>query len=515
MADLNKRIRQPRGNRPAMSIKEQQEKQLSERKQYVNVLSEKWNRIDKKLTKNSIRKVKTLDEIRHENPRKYENMVILLENQERYAKHLKEADNVSSNYAGLTPEHLVKVFRYAYADSIGDEIVVNFPMSHYRDSMYFIEPVASSSARGSSTTTSIYENYGDYGYPKEVSRQKVATGTGSDANFTATITVKPLKAGYLTLVAGNATVGWQRIGIDDGNGLFTSVGSNYPLSTATDSTIDYTSGALDITFNANLTSGIEVYLEYPYDNEISTLYTQQGGLKLQVGRIDFQPRFQTLGLTWSALSEYAFGTSYGEDQRELLVQSAIDYFRKASDDEKIVRLARIARNQTNTNLTFDTSWKASSASSEKAYAQSLMRVFSKAGQLMQSTYNRGKVTKLICANDAADYISDMLDGFTPEPGNEKAQGAYKMGTLKGMDVYRTNDTGTAIGNGLESGEIIAEYIDFNTNGDTPLIYGTYGGIMETPTNTFKNFDSEKGLGQMTDAKEHKPGFARMITLENL
>ncbi len=515
MAGLNNRMRQTR--RPNMNMSPKDTMKMNEKKKedYINILHEKWKRQDKKLTQNSSRKIKSLDELRHENPTKFKNLMVLLENQEEYARQLKEADNVSTNYAGLTPEHMVKIFRYAYTESIGSDIVVEYPMATANDSMYFIEPVASSAKRGSDTSTMVFEKQGDYGYPKDITYEKVATGNGSTANYTGTLTVKPILPGRINLIAGNTTVGWQRIAIDDGDGAFTSVGSNYPLSSGTASTIDYDSGAWDITFDSNLTNLIEVYLEVPYDNEDSDLYTQQGGLKLEVKQLNFQPRLQSLGLTWSFLSDFVFSNSYGTNQKDVLIESAMDYFRKASDDEKIARLARLARNNDNTGLTFDTDWASSSASSEKMYAQSLKRIISKAGNKMQDTYNRGFVNRIICANDAADYVGDLLDGFIPESGERKTIGAYKMGNLDGVPVYRSNNVGTAFVNGLESGEILVEYVDFATSGDSALVYGTYGGMVETPTNTYKNFQSEKGLGQMTDVKAHKTGFVRKIQLQNL
>jgi len=99
-----------------------------------------------------------------------------------------------------------------------------------------------------------------FGYTPTSSPETVGTGNGSQTTFNYTVTLPPILpapfvAGGNVIIYVNAV----QVGTDDGNGNLTGTGGGYTL---TGSTVNYSTGALVVTFTTAVTSGQAITVAY-------------------------------------------------------------------------------------------------------------------------------------------------------------------------------------------------------------------------------------------------------------
>lgn len=425
-------------------------------------------------------------------------LVRMLENTESsFQRKLKEYQ--TSSYMGITPQEIVRVFRFAYGDSVTPELFNVWGMESVKDTFYKIETKYGSTKRGATQGETIYENYGDGGrYPTSYDEDSSIQGDDSTTNFTGTLSVVPAIPYSFKVYGPNGIMG-----TDDGNGNISGTAATGTFS----GTIDYTTGDFDITFTAAPATGEDYVLEYAHDAEQEILFDEVGTVSLGLVPYDFRAKWHSMEATWHRMTEEVSQSKLGRSARTDLLDGISDIIRK-SQDEFFTKKAIQASKWTSA-LTFDTNFANNGANSDYANAQALVSVIEDARGKAYSQLGRYPArTNLLVGYKAKSYLA-KIDGFQYET-NPNEVGFFKAGQLGSYGVYVA-----------PPGAVDSNMIYMFGRGkdalatDAVVSIGMYKGEFNSDELEFKSFKNEVGIGYMLDYRINNKYMASAIELENL
>lgn len=433
------------------------------------------------------------EKIYESNPRKARNLAIVLENQEKYLKTLTETQ-ISNAFQG-TPQTVIKVIRLGYPNSVRGELFTEYAMTTMKDTMFKIETVYDKTKRGATVNNVMYESAADR-YASEIERVTVSA-TATD-NFTGTLAVVPARPYTVRLLLNGFPVA-----SDNGSGIL--VGS--VLDATTPSTINYTSGAYDITFATALTTADAFTVEWSHNSEVSSLYGEQGQVNVRLVPYDFRAKPYPIGFSWSKMTELLMNDQLGVDGQEVFISAGADELKKSLDFQAI-GLANQASRWT-TPVTFDTDWAAAGSDSDFAHTQSVVKALRNASQ---KTYNAimrgGEATSYVCGPKAATYLTGHK-GYVADT-SMPAVGAYKFGTLNGIPLYQVPSDVVA------TDEILCTYKNNKEEAnDSAVTCATYINLYQTQTLEYSSFHKETAIAWFGDLKIQEGRYITKVKLENL
>ena len=204
---------------------------------------------------------------------KARNLIYTLENQERHLQNLTETQ-ISTAFQ-TTPENVMRIVRLGYPNSVRGELFLEWSMETARDSIYYLSPKYGKTKRGATAGDVTHESDA-YLYASEIEEQVVGTGDGTATVFTGTLAPAPLRQYAVRLFSGGFPVA-----IDDGAG-------NLVGADITAGTVDYTTGAISITFATAPTAGFDVMAQFYLLSEDSSLYDEIGSVELQLKDYQFR-----------------------------------------------------------------------------------------------------------------------------------------------------------------------------------------------------------------------------------
>jgi hypothetical protein len=452
-----------------------------------------------------------LDEMFQKDPRKAANLVMFLEATERDAmanrtlyenkqqyEHLKEAV-ATSGFLGVTPQDIVKIARIAYPNSVAPDIFDFWGMSSMKDSIFKLETLYGSSARGSTANAVTYENYGEGRYPSEVEKYSVSA-TSAQTVFTTTLSNAPLRPFTVQVFADGL-----QVGADNGSGTIVGAGL-----TGTN-TINYTSGAITVTFTTGLVLNAVFDVYYQYDSEQSSLFTNVGSALLNLVVYDYRATPYPLSIEWTRFTEELMNSKLGMSAKESLIAGAADMFRKALDEWCITRAMKAAT--WTTAASFDTDFASAGSDSSFEHAQSVINAIQAAEFKTYADLGRmADKSNVVCDYMTLNYFSKhrQFNSITPA----SRIGIYKAGELMGRDIYvappnlvpYSANTGTAyiFGKGNDAMSV-----------DSVLSVGTWKAGVTTEPVELKNFNSQMGMCSFMDIRVNNAKFATKLTLANL
>jgi hypothetical protein len=432
---------------------------------------------------------------------KYRNLAILLENQERMFKRMTETQ-ISNSFMNTAPENLLRLIRLGYPNSVRGDIFHEFATQTMKDSFFYLQPVYTTTARDATANAVTYETATNR-YSTEFEIETV-DGTGAGTNYTGTLTnvdgnIRPYKC---TLMVDGIPVAY-----DNGASVFVAMaGTAYPIHATTPSTILYTTGthAYDITFIGAPNKAIT--LEYAMDSEDSDNYDELGSVELILSSYQFRPTPKVLGVSWSIMTELVLGSTIDVDAESALIQGAAEEIKKALDWRACLQGYREAKKKT--AVTFNADWRAMGSISSKLRAQDLWNVILRASSVIKNDIKRGGISKLYGGSDAVNYIQ-YHDDFVAEQ-NPIAIGVYKVGTLRGVDVFEVPDTTI-----VPADELVGVWKNDQNPNDVAMAIGTHVAFGETPKLTYKNMYSEKSVYCVEDSKVLQPKYFSRIQVSNI
>ena len=508
-----KEVRKPGGfGRVMTGLSEQEAKaevsrKLNEREETVMRLKEKFERQGGL----GLGKGK-LDEMFEKNPRKAENLLLFLENTERDATSnpmlidnmkrydaLREATQ-TSGFLGVTPQDIVKIVRIGYPNSVAPDLFDFWGMSSMKDSIYKLETIVGSTARGSTANDVVYEKYGEGRYPSEWEEFEVTTSATD--TFTGTLDYAPLRPFKVEVYLNDA-----QIAVDNGAGvlqgtLLNAVGAN---------TVNYTTGAFSIVFTDAITSTDDLIVRYSYDSEQSSLFTRTGSVLLNLVVYDYRATPYPLAIEWTRFTEELMASKLGMSAKESLISGAADIFRKSMDEFTVDKA--IKASQWATAVTFDADFAAAGSDSSTEHAQGTVSAIM---QAEMKTYNAlGRLadkSNLVCDANALVYL--MKHRLFNTVNTSSRIGIYKAGELAGRDIYVAPPNVVTPVSGTGEVYIFGKGND-SMNVDSVVSVGTWKAGLTTNPVELKNFNSQMGMAAYLDARVNNRQFATRVTLQNL
>jgi len=436
-----------------------------------------------------------LESIFDSNPRKAVAIAMMLENTQKDVRRMNEYQ--TSDAFGVFPTDIVKVYRYAYTNSVMFDLFDVWGMSSLKDSFFKIETQFGTTTRGATQGDVTYENVTDGRYPTSFEQTEI-TGSGTD-NYTGTLPVHPVKA-YQVKVYLNG----DQIGIDDGAGNI--VGSG--LSSSTISTLDYSTGDYDITLASSITSASTILIEYGYDVEDSTLFGRQANVQLNVVPYDFHAQFSSLGVSWHAMAQEVLESKANVTAKDTLIASASDIMKKSFDEYGLTMAYRASN--WDSAVEFNTDYSAFGNDNDESRAQQLLTAIGKGENKGYNALERyaGKYN-IIAGPDAVLYAKKHK--LYKPIANGNRVGIFKVGELDGRGLYQAPASIVPTDEILSIGKSASD----SMSTDSVVSIGTWKGQVRTKAIEYKNFQSEMGLGAFMDVRTNEKKFASRVKLTNL
>ena len=496
---------------------------LTERENKVLKLKEKYSKSKGLAFGNG-----KLDEMFEKDSKKASNLLLFLENSEIQAMRdptiaqnmlresaiknatsgqLKEAMQTGGAMQLMLPTDIVKISRIAYTNSVAQDIFDVWGMSSMKDSLYKLETIYGSTARGATVDTVTYENYGEGRYPSTFEQESLVSndsGVTWVVDNSGTLQYTPIIPFHVAVFLDDA-----QVAVDNGAGVL--VGES--LSTVTPSTINYQTGAVTIVFATAVSGGAsaDVKVQYAYDFEDPDLFSRTGSVLLNLVEYQYSAILFPLEVEWTRFSEDLMNSKLGLSAKDMLIAGAGDEFRKAFDERCIAK--GIKASAWHNPVTFNTDFATAGADSSEAHAQAIGKAIIAGEHLPYDALGRlADKTAIVCDSDTYGYFTQHRKWEDFDAPSKV--GIHKVGTLLGRDVYLapksilkvTANTGKAylFGRSIES-----------QNVDAPVSVGTYGTGITTNPVELKNFNSQMGLGVYADSRINNKYFATALNLTNL
>lgn len=467
-------------------LQEERQERLSEIREYGNKLFEKWSR------KRNLGE--GMDKIMENDPDRARRLSLVLENQEKHLQSLTETQ-ISSAFQ-TTPENVLRIVRLGYPNSVRGEIFTEFPMVTARDSIYYLSPVYTSSARGA-TADNITHESSSWRYASEIEEDSVGTGDDSTTTFTGpdsdNLNNPPLRPYTVIVMVDN-----KPVGRDDGSGNITG-------DAISSGSVDYDTGEFSVTFDEAPGDGEDVVVQYWFDSEEPDQYDDIKSVQLQLRDYQFRAKPYPLYVSWSKMTELLLGTTLDIDAEEALLTGAADELKKSLDFHAVRMGYRYARRADVVEFNADYN----DAGSNNAYwhAQSLTRTLAQASKVIYNKLQRGGVNTLVAGTEVASYLT-LHDKFDAD-GNQPEVGIYRIGTLMGKPVYQApNDI-------VPSDEMIGVWKNPQESGDVCAAFGSLVPLYQTQTLEFRQAYSETGLFHFGDYRFLQPDYLVRVKFNNL
>ncbi len=403
----------------------------------------------------------------------------------------------TSSYLGITPQEIVKVFRFSYGNSIAPDLFNFWAMESVKDTFYKIETKYGSTKRGETEGEVIYENYGNGGRYTKSTEEESLVGDGNKTNFTGTLPVFPAVPHSFKIYGPKGHAG------SDINGVLGGTAVTGTLS----GTIDYATGVYDITFTNAPATGEDYIIEYVYDVEDERLFDQVGEIKLDIVPYDFRAQWHSMQATWHRFAEEVSESKLGRSARQDLIDGVADVIRKSQDEFFVKRAIRASRWADAEK--FDTDFANNGADSDYANAQALVATIENArGKAYQELGRSPARCNLLVSWTAKSYLR-KIKGYSIEADRNEI-GFFKDGELGGYGVY------VAPSNVVEDNMIymFGRGKDAMAT-DAVISVGMYKGAINSDELEFANFKNQLGFGYMMDYQINNKYMASRIELENL
>lgn len=451
-----------------------------------------------------------LDEMFESNPRKAENLVrflesterdassnpVLIENAKRY-EALKESMQ-TSGFLGVTPQDIVKIARIGYPNSVAPDMFDFWGMSSMKDSIYKLETLTGSTARGSTAGDVVYEKYGDGRYASEWEEFEVTTS--ATTSFNGTLPEAPLRAFKVEVYLNG-----KQIAADNGAGIL--VGA---LLSGTN-TVNYTSGAFVITFASAISAADELIVRYAYDSEQTSLFDNVGSVLLNLVVYDYRANPYPLAIEWTRFTEELMESKLGMSAKESLIAGAADIFRKSMDEFCVNK--GIKASTWTSPVTFNADFAAAGSDSSFEHAQGIISAITAAEM---KTYNQlgrmaDKSNMVVDTNALVYLMKHRLFNVVPSPSRI---GIYKAGELAGRGVYvAPPNVLTPVAN---NGKIhIFGKGNDPMSVDSVVSVGTWKAGLTTNPVELKNFNSQMGMAFYGDIRTNQREFATTVNITGI
>jgi hypothetical protein len=250
-------------------------------------------------------------------PANKKNLAVIYENTINYYKRelMEDSPTATSQNAAPFIKHLFPILRQLFPNMITPEIVSVQPMTAPVGAVFFYKYIYASNKGETALGDEAIKKLDTTFSSENVKNEFIATGDGSHSSYTHTAGWLPVRPksdeGYIVKVfeVNSSGVVVQEL-TDDGSGGFTGDGTG---------TIDYDTGAISVTFTANVGNGNKVLCDYWYVQEANTNIPK---FKFELTLKEIKAIRRSLNLNWTAEISADLKALQGLDAESELTQGA-------------------------------------------------------------------------------------------------------------------------------------------------------------------------------------------------
>jgi len=398
----------------------------------------------------------------------------LYENTMRYIRRLKEATN--SVNVGSFEKFVFPIIRSYMANLVAAELVTVQALDAPTGLIFFFEPVYGTTKgriqRGTKMSDVRRGPSTEYTYTGErVKDEPMGTGTGAATNFTGNLAQIPVRG--TTVAIGDGT----RRAVDDGNGGL--IGNVDALG---NNTIDYASGAYDVTFATAPDAGAAIVANYEFNSEGQANTPE---IDLQMTTASLTARKWALRCRYSIEAAQDFESYHGLK----LEMEAVSFMRNEIAKEVNYEIVRHLRTIAASGLvTWDRTppagvpWIWHKESLVDALVQ---------GQISVHERTQRVTPNWVVGGPGFCEILETLNRFKAIGGGSNEAGIRKVGTINDMTVYRDPSFGNDGGETARN-EFLMGYKGSGFN-DCGYIWAPYLPLYITNTVVLDDLLARKGM----------------------
>ena len=421
-------------------------------------------------------KVDFLGGIKEENQRAI--MAQMYENTYKWLNQLDESTRTLQ--VGSFEKFVFPVLRAVMANLVAADLVTVSPLDAPTGLVFYFDVLYGSNkgniARGSKMYDVRSGPSQSYHYTDEiVEEESIGTGDGATAQFTGNLAYTPVRAGTVLITDGTLRA------TDDGNGNL--VGN---VNAGGTNTINYVTGAYNVTFSANITNGDDVTSTYEYNSEANAGTPE---IDLQLTSAPVTARTQKLRARWSLEAQQDFQSYHGISAEVELVAFMANEIAKELNYKVIRHIRQVASAGT---VTWDRThpqgvpwiW----------HKESIYDALVQQSNLIFDATQRAVGNWIVAATSVCNVLetiskfSGSTDGSTSPSG---LAGVRKIGKVGDFDLYKDPT--------YPDGEFMMGHKGTSFL-DTGYIYAPYLQLFTTGTITLDDMISRKGMGMRTGLK---------------
>jgi len=381
---------------------------------------------------------------------------------------------------------------------IAEQIFSVQPMERRRGQVFYLDVIADTAKGkvkvGDKLATPQSGFNADYSYPLQtILDETIGAGTGSTPTFTGNLVFPSPIPSTLVITAMDVSDNLMTV-TDDGSGNLVgdiAAGTN---------TIVYTSGAFNVTFNANVKNLTDVLITYEYRMDLHPAQTPQ--IKFQITDSPVTAQFAQLGSTWILHAAFDLKKAHNLSAQDVLLESQAGLLRRAID----AQLMEIVRRQAAGGLfTFD--FQAPTGVSKAEHYESLSYILAEMSATIGDNTRMTGGNILLCGRLPWVILSGNDKKFkSAVPAGKRPAGSFIAGTYEDYLVVYNPDfpidemvMGAKGDNFLESNFVYAPYLPFFTSEVDWLNF----------------FENQQGMGTAYGHKMIRPaGYTKMTINQN-
>lgn len=387
---------------------------------------------------------------------------LMLENQRQFFEGMDEATKVTN--IGNFDKYAFPLIRTVFPNLIANDLVSVQPMMGPVSLIFFLKYLYGTSKGSTSAGTAMFENT-DRNYTSEtIEGEVVGTGDGGTQVYNGFLAFPPVRTGTLKITDGTETF------TDNGAGVLTG-------SAAGTGTINYSTGAFALDFNANVGNGTSITASYEYDSENHQNIPQ---VDLQLTSSPVVATKRKLRARWSMESAQNLQRLQGIDAEAELTAVLAEEIKFEIDLEVINTLFTSATVYAVTTF-YNTPPTGVSYNDHKL---TIIDKFIEASNQIFTRTKRATANWAVLGEKLSNVV-ESLPGFKPAEPNGQA-GIILIGVLNGRWAIYKNPYF-----GVNDGLIGYKGTSFL---DTGYVFAPYVPLYLTPTIVLDDFQARKGFG---------------------
>jgi len=413
-----------------------------------------------------------------ENPYRRAFVGHLLEQTYREFSKLDETTRTLS--VGNYEKYVFPIIRMVYSNLVIADLVSVQPLPGPSGQIFYYDAVAGVTKGSVRKGDKLFDSklgpeQSSWHYTDEtVENESLGTGDAATTQFTGNMAYIPVRPGTVSITDGT------QVATDDGAGNLLG-----DVNGAGNNTINYATGAYDVTFTAAPASGDAIAGTYQYNMEANDLIPE---IDIQLVAAPVIARPNKFRAKWSMEAEQDLLATHGMVAETEFVTLISNRIAQEINRKIIMHLRAIAFNADNP-VTFDVN--PPTGVSYRDHKEILVDTFVELSNTIFQKTQRIEGSWLIVSVEVSNILETLAPHFVKTPQPSTVSGIRKIGRLGDWDVYKDPSYPT---NEFLMGHKGGNFLD------TGYVHAVYQGLVSTPSITLDDFITRKGMMSRTAQK---------------